>query len=130
MSDTCVYNEYRRNVYSDNCPIVYNFEVSELKITSNLLVLSLITRDVMWHCRVPPSTGVSTQSGSEPTNGEAPGDQEESTSHGNDEGSGEGGEERKASITSKPEVSTEVMFAYTVSTHLYMFEMGWLSKLC
>ena len=74
---------------------------------------------------MPPSTGVSTQSGSEPVNGEAPGDQEESTSHGNDEGSGEGGEERKESVSSKPEVSQEVMFAYTVSNYVYCTCLRW-----
>ena len=66
---------------------------------------------------MPPSTGVSTQSGSEPVDGEAPGDQEESLSHGNDEESGEGGEERKESVSSKPEMSSEVMFTYSVSAY-------------
>ena len=60
---------------------------------------------------------MSTQSGSEPVSGEAPGDQEESTSHGNDEGSGDGGEERKESVSSKPEGSSEVMFVYTASMY-------------
>ena len=59
--------------------------------------------------RSPPSTGISTQSGgSEPTDGEAPVDQEETVSHDSEERSGEGGDERKESVTSKPEVPSEV----------------------
>ena len=57
---------------------------------------------------MPPSTGVSTQSGSEPADGEAPGDQEEAGSRESEAGSGEGGNERKESVTSKPEVASEV----------------------
>lgn len=67
-----------------------------------------------WHCRSPPSTGISTQSGSEPaTDGEAPGDQVEEEEaagiHDNKEGGSEGGGEgRKESVTSKPDQSSEV----------------------
>lgn len=67
-------------------------------------------------CRSPPSTGISTQSGSEPaTDGEAPGNQEEveegagiadnEEEQGSSEGGGEG---RKESVTSKPEQSSQV----------------------
>ena len=63
-----------------------------------------------WHCRSPPSTGISTQSGSEAaTDGAAPGDQVEEEEavgiHGNKEGGIEG---RKESVTSKPNQSSEV----------------------
>ena len=60
------------------------------------------------HFRSPPSTGTSTQSGSEPADGEAPVDQEETVSHASEERSGEGANERKESVTSKPEVPVEV----------------------
>ena len=66
-----------------------------------------------WHCRSPPSTGISTQSGSEAaTNGEAPGDLvEEEEAAGildNKEGGSEGGGEgRKESTASKPDQTSE-----------------------
>lgn len=67
-------------------------------------------------CRSPPSTGISTQSGSEPaTDGGAPGDQEElekDADSGDPEeeqgGSEGGGEGRKENVTSKPQQSSEV----------------------
>ena len=64
-------------------------------------------------CRSPPSTGISTQTGSEPaTDGDAPVDLEEEAAGSQDnqeEGGGsEGGEGRKESVTSKPEQSSEV----------------------
>lgn len=60
-------------------------------------------------CRSPPSTGISTQSGSEAADGDAPIDQEEATSsHDNEEGSGEGSVDRKESVVSKPETISEV----------------------
>ncbi len=68
-----------------------------------------------WHYRSPPSTGISTQSGSEAaTDGDAPSDQvqeegEATGIHDNEEGGSEGGGEgRKESVTSKPDQPSEV----------------------
>ena len=67
---------------------------------------------------MPPSTGISTQSGSEAADGDAPGNQAEPSSHDNEEGSGDDSASRKESIISKPETMSEVRMTCIINVSL------------